>query len=73
MFGRIAGKASGFDYSRALASATHVWRQEKLLAWLEDPEAVVPGQGMGYRVERPVDRLDVVTYLASLAVKEGAK
>ena len=73
VFGRVAGKASGFDYSSALASATHVWRQEKLLAWLEDPEAVVPGQGMGYRVEQAVDRLDVVAYLASLSVKDGAK
>ena len=73
VFGRVAGKAPGFDYSTALASASHVWRYEKLLAWLENPEFVVPGQSMGYRVELPRDRLDVVAYLASLSVKEVAR
>lgn len=66
VWGRMAGKAPDFDYSPALAAATHVWHRDKLLAWLENPEAVVPGQRMGYRVARVQDRLDVVAYLASL-------
>jgi cytochrome c len=71
--GRVAGKATGFEYSQALGSTTHVWTRDKLLGWLTDPEAVVPGQGMGYRVELSADRLDVVAYLASLPVKGGSK
>jgi cytochrome c len=73
VLGRTAGKSPGFEYSKALASATHVWNRDKLLGWLENPEAVVPGQGMGYRVELSADRLDVVAYLASLSVKDVSK
>ncbi len=47
VFGRIAGKASGYDYSAALGAATHRWSVPKLNAWLTNPEALVPGQGMG--------------------------
>lgn len=66
VFGRIAGKASGYDYSPALGAATHVWSAPKLKAWLTNPEALVPGQGMGYRVDSATDRDDIVAYLASL-------
>ena len=69
VFGRMAGKAPDFEYSKALAAASHVWGRDKLLAWLENPESVVPGQAMGYRVDMRNDRLDVVAYLASLAKK----
>ncbi len=66
VFGRIAGKASGFDYSVALGAATHVWNAPRLKAWLTNPEGFVPGQGMGYRVDSASDRDDIVAYLASL-------
>lgn len=69
VFGRRAGKAPEFAYSRALRAASHVWDRDKLLAWLTNPEAVVPGQAMGYQVETAGDRLDVVSYLASLSKK----
>lgn len=67
VWGRVAGKAPDFEYSSALSQATHVWSSAKLRAWLENPEALVPGQQMGYRVELASDRLDVVAFLASLA------
>lgn len=73
VWGRVAGKAPDFEYSHALAHATHVWRSDKLLAWLENPEAVVPGQAMGYRVELASDRQDVVAFLASLSPQKPAK
>lgn len=66
VLGRTAGKASGFDYSPALAAATQAWTAPRLKAWLTDPEALVPGQGMGYRVDSATDRDDIVAYLASL-------
>jgi cytochrome c len=69
VFGRKAGKAPEFSYSQALRAASHVWDRDKLLAWLTNPEAVVPGQAMGYQVETAGDRLDVVNYLASLPKK----
>lgn len=67
VLGRRAGTASGYFYSEAMVSAKHVWDRPKLKAWLTNPEDVVPGQGMNYRLELPQDREDVVAYLASLS------
>ena len=64
--GRTAGKAPGYFYSEAMAAATHTWSREKLKAWLTNPENVVLGQEMNYRLDLPQDRDDVVAYLASL-------
>ena len=64
--GRVAGKAPDFAYSKALGAASHRWERDKLLAWLTNPEALVPGQGMGYSVEKADDRRDVVAYLATV-------
>lgn len=63
--GRKAGTAKDYDYSPALAGATHRWNRALLLAWLTDPEKLVPGQGMGYRVEEARDREDLVAYLSA--------
>ena len=63
--GRKAGTAKDYDYSPALAGATHRWDRALLLAWLTDPEKVVPGQGMGYRVDDAKDREDLVAYLSA--------
>jgi cytochrome c len=65
--GRTAGKAPGYTYSPAMSQATHVWTGDKLQAWLTDPEALVPGQAMGYSLSQAQDRRDVVAYLQSLA------
>ena len=65
--GRTAGKAKGYIYSEAMAAATHTWNREKLTAWLINPENVVPGQEMNYRLDLQQDRDDVVAYLVSLA------
>ena len=71
--GRKAGKSKDYDYSPALAGATHRWDRALLLAWLTDPEKVVPGQGMGYRVENAVDREDLVAFLSSKGTVRGGK
>ncbi|MEO8118527.1 MAG: c-type cytochrome [Rhodoferax sp.] len=73
VFGRIAGKAPDFSYSKALGAASHVWDRDKLLAWLGNPESVVPGQAMGYSVETLDDRREVVAYLASLPTTHASK
>ena len=71
--GRAAGKKADFAYSAALSAATHVWTPDKLQAWLTDPEALVPGQAMGYRLSEAVDRRDVVAFLQSLAAGQPAR
>lgn len=71
--GRAAGKKADFAYSAALAAATHVWTPEKLQAWLTDPETLVPGQAMGYRLSEAADRRDVVAFLQSLATGQPAR
>ena len=65
--GRTAGKAKDYFYSEAMAAATHVWDAPKIKAWLTNPEDVVPGQDMNYRLDLPQDRDDVVAYLASVS------
>jgi cytochrome c len=71
--GRAAGRRADFAYSAALARASHVWTPEKLQAWLTDPEALVPGQAMGYRLSEPADRRDVIAFLQSLTAGPPAR
>lgn len=71
--GRKAGTAKGYDYSPGLAGAKHRWNRQMLLAWLTDPEAVVPGQRMGYRVEAAADREAIVAYLSAQRKKPDYK
>jgi cytochrome c len=66
VLGRRAGTAPGFVYSDALRGSTLVWSRETLQAWLKNPEALIPGQQMGYQVETLQDRLDLVAYLVTL-------
>ena len=66
--GRPAGRQADFVYSAALAASRHRWTPEKLQAWLANPEALVPGQAMGYRLSEAADRRDVVAFLQSLAL-----
>lgn len=63
VFDRRAGSAAGYDYSPALRSATIIWNSQTLDAWLTDPEKLLPGQRMGYRVEAAADRADLIAYL----------
>jgi cytochrome c len=64
--GRMSGSVPGYDYSPALAHSHFIWTKAKLLQWLTNPEALVPGQKMNYEVDNPQDRADIVAYLATL-------
>lgn len=64
--GRRAGALADFDYSPALRASKILWTRATLKAWLADPEALIPGQGMDYMLEDERERDDVVAYLASL-------
>ncbi|PJI96738.1 cytochrome c [Acidovorax sp. 69] len=64
--GRRAGALKDFDYSPALRTSKLLWTRATLKAWLTDPEALIPGQGMDYQLDDARDREDVVAYLATL-------
>lgn len=66
VLGRKAGSATGYGYSEALSKSRIIWTRETLMAWLTSPEALIPGQRMGYQMDSANDREDVVAYLATL-------
>ena len=66
--GRRAGSVPGFAYSPALKAGGLTWDEKLLERWLTNPEAVVPGQRMGYSVADAEIRADVIAYLKTLKV-----
>jgi cytochrome c len=66
VLGRKAGSVKDYDYSDALRQSRVVWSQVNLERWLTDPEKLIAGQKMGYRLDVAQERADVVKYLASL-------
>lgn len=66
LLGRRAGAVPGFAYSPALASSKLVWNSSTLDRWLSNPEALVPGQRMGYSLSDAAQRADVIAYLSTL-------
>src|SRR5262245_8593356 len=69
VFGRKAGSVPDFDYSPAVKAAKIVWGEKTLDAWLTNPEALIPGQKMGYSVPDPADRADIIAYLKTATGK----
>jgi cytochrome c len=64
--GRQAGKLEGFHYSSALAQADFTWDENRLDAWLTDPQAVIPGAMMPYRQANTETRAVIISYLKGL-------
>lgn len=57
---RPAGSAADYQYSTAMKSSGIVWTRDKLIQYLEDPKAVVPGTRMifwGLSDEEKIDNL----------------
>lgn len=70
VIGRKAGSAPGFKYSDAMASANFQWTEDKLMTYLENPKALVPGNKMAFPgLKKPEDRADVIAFLKSTAAK----
>jgi cytochrome c len=65
--GRKADKFEGYGYANLLATATPTWDAAGIKIWLANPEQLLPGQKMNYRLELAQDREDVVAYLESLS------
>lgn len=64
--GRKAGSVAGFDYSAALRTSGIVWSAATLDRWLANPEALIPGQRMNYRIDDATERADIVAWLLTL-------
>ena len=62
--GRRVGTARGFEYSDALRGANFVWTEALIQRWLTNPEALIPGQQMGFRLGDAQERADVAAFLA---------
>lgn len=65
VFGRKAGTIAGYTYSPALKKAKIVWTASNLDRWLSDPQKVVPGTRMAFRLTDAKRRADIIAYLAS--------
>jgi cytochrome c len=71
IIGRRAGSVDGYDYSPALRRARIVWNGATLDTWLANPEALIPGQRMGYSVPDGMDRADIIAYLQRVSTREN--
>lgn len=69
VFGRRAGQAPGYDYSRALRRTSVTWNEVTLDQWLTNPQALIPGQRMNFRLGAPQMRADVIAYLRAQSVR----
>ena len=66
VLGRGAGAVRAYDYSPALRASPIIWTATTLDRWLADPESLIPGQRMGYRVDDVRDRAELIEYLSTL-------
>lgn len=69
LFGRDAGSAEGFKYSKALSEADFVWTEQNLNEWLAQPRAFLPGNKMAFAgLKKEQDRKDLMAYLREATV-----
>lgn len=72
LLGREAGTQPGYRYSKALKDSKLVWDESNLERWLADPQKVIRGQKMGFRVRKAEDRSDIVAFLSFLGTAAEA-
>lgn len=69
IIGRKAGSLPDYSYSSAMRDAGFIWDEEKLERFIENPDAVVPGNAMKPYggLASPDDRRKVIAFLLSAA------
>lgn len=70
IIGRKAGTSSGYaSYSQALKTSDIVWDEKTLSAFIENPDAVVPGHNMRPYSGLPdeQEREEIVSYLSTVS------
>ena len=64
VYGRKAGTAPGYAYSRALKQTGIVWTDATLDRWIESPKVMVAGTKEHFSgLSNPNDRADIVAFL----------
>jgi cytochrome c2 len=63
--GRKAASVAGVDYTDALKASGVTWTPDKLDQFLTDPGKMVAGTAMPASVPDPVERRNLIAYLAS--------
>ena len=69
VFGRAAARDEQFPYSEALKRARVTWDETALDKWLADPDSLVPGSDMSFRLDNAAERADIIAYLKQLTGK----
>ncbi len=68
-FARRAAIDASFPYSDALRKAQLTWDEAALDKWLRDPDSLVPGNDMSFRLDNSEERSAIISYLKELAGK----
>lgn len=61
--GRKAGSMAGYSYSPAMRASRVVWSPQAIDRFLQNPQQMVAGTKMGFRLADPGQRADVIAYL----------
>jgi len=71
VFGRKSASVPDYPYSPALQKLHVTWNDRTLNTWLQSPNAMAPGNRMGYAVPDAQDRLDLIAYLKTLTPQKA--
>ena len=63
VFGRRVAAEPGFPYSDALRKSQFVWDEARLDRWLADPDGLIPGNDMSFRLDNAAERSAIIAYL----------
>ena len=64
VYGRPMASVAGFPYSAALKNVHGVWNEQTLDLWLTDPDTLVSGSNMDFRVPKAQERQDLISFFA---------
>ena len=67
MFGRTAASVKSFEYSAELRRSRIQWDAATLDKWLADPDSVVSGTDMAFRMANAEERAAVIAYLREVS------
>ena len=64
LFGRVAGQAAGFSYSKANIESGVTWNESTLYDYLLNPKKYMPGTKMVFAgLKKPQERADLIAYM----------
>ncbi len=64
VFGRTAGTAEKYSYSKAMLASEIVWTEETISAYMESPKAYIPKNKMAFvGLKKESDRANLIAYL----------